>query len=139
VRILKRAKKGKVKNVSKVIDDGIKFDSKLEHYAYVRMKEEGVVFEIKPEYNLIESFRYCGELVRPMRFTPDYLLTEHNIILETKGFPNESFPLRLKLFKYKMHKDGTEIKFVICKTKKEVDEFLSTLSDGKKSKGQRAK
>jgi hypothetical protein len=127
MRILKRATKGKVKNVSKVVDDGITFDSKLEHYAYVKMNERGVVFEIKPEYILIDSFKYCGETVRQMKFTPDYLLTEHNIILETKGFANESFPLRLKFFKYKMHKDDTEIRFVVCKTMKEVDAFLNTL------------
>ena len=127
MRILKRAKKGRVKNVTKVVDDGITFDSKLEHYAYVKMKEGGVVFEIKPEYILIDSFKYCGETVRQMKFTPDYLLTEHNIILETKGFPNESFPLRLKFFKYKMHKENSEIRFVVCETMKEVDAFLDTL------------
>ena len=127
MRILKRAKKGRVKNVTKVVDDGITFDSKLEHYAYVKMKEGGIVFKIKPEYILIDSFKYCGEVVRQMKFTPDYLLTEHNIILETKGFPNESFPLRLKFFKYKMHKEKKEIKFVVCKTMKEVDAFLNTL------------
>lgn len=127
MRILKRAKKGKVKNVSKVIDDGIKFDSKLEHYAYVKMKELKIPFQIKPEYTLIESFRYLDELIRPMKFTPDYLLTKHNVILETKGFPNESFPLRLKLFKYKMKQNGSEIKFVVCRTQKDVDNFLNTL------------
>jgi len=127
MRLLKRAKKGKVKNVTKVVDDGITFDSKLEHYAYVQMKKRGITFNIKPEYILIDSFRYCGELVRQMKFTPDYLLPDHNVILETKGFPNESFPLRLKFFKYKMHKQGTEIEFVVCKTMKEVDAFLDTL------------
>lgn len=133
MRVLKRAKKGRVKNATKVIDDGIKFDSKLEHYAYTKMKECGVQFQIKPEYVLIEAFKYLGESVRPMKFTPDYLLTDHNIILETKGFPNESFPLRLKMFKYKMHKDGKEIKFVVCKNKLQVDEFINSLSNEKKA------
>jgi hypothetical protein len=127
MKLLKRAKKGMIKNVTKVVDDGITFDSKLEHYAYVQMKKRGITFNIKPEYILIDSFRYCGELVRQMKFTPDYLLPDHNVILETKGFPNDAFPLRLKFFKYKMHKQGTEIEFVVCKTMKEVDAFLDTL------------
>jgi hypothetical protein len=40
-----------------------------------------------------------GSKVRPITYTPDFVDPNGKWIIETKGYANESFPLRWKLFK----------------------------------------
>ena len=50
------------------------------------------------------EFEYNGEKVRPMTFKPDFPAKDGSFIIECKGFGNDAFPLRWKLFKALLHR-----------------------------------
>lgn len=134
---------GAVKNATKVEFDGIKFDSKLEQFAYSQLKLFKINFSLKQKFVIFDGFRYNDELIRPISWTPDFILPDHNIILETKGFANDQWSLKVKLIKkYFLNKvnficeasDGKikervldKPKIIICKNQKEVNAFIATL------------
>lgn len=120
--------KRKIKSKKITIDD-IEFDSLLEGKTYVALRDSRIEFIIKPIYEIIPSFKYAGENIRKMVWTPDFYLPELNIILESKGLANESFPLRLKMFKfmYRLENDGKEPQVVIVKNEKELTAFIEQL------------
>ena len=110
-----KKKRGPV-NSKKIIVDGITFASGLEKYMYKALKDakikaeyEGRTFELIPSFRFdVEAFERCangkGEYknrgnkkILNIKYTPDFI--GKNFIIETKGRPNESFPLRWKLFK----------------------------------------
>ena len=47
-----------------------------------------------------------GSKVRPITYTPDFVDPNGKWIIETKGYANESFPLRWKLFKQHLKKNN---------------------------------
>lgn len=134
---------GAIKNATKVEYDGIKFDSKLEQFAYSQLKLFKINFALKQKFIIFDGFRYQNELTRPISWTPDFILPNHDIVLETKGFANDQWSLKIKLIKkYFLNKveficetsdKKTEEKIliqpkiVICKNQKEVNAFIATL------------
>ena len=125
MRQIKR-KKGKVKNATPNEYDGIKFRSKLETYTYKKLKEANIYSEYEQHrYELLPAFTFQGNKVRAITYLPDFV--GNNFIIECKGFPNEAWPLREKLFKYYL-KD-TNYKFYIVHTQKEVDKLISELKN----------
>lgn len=117
--------KRKIKS-KKTTVDGVEFDSLLEGFCYRRMKEAGIKFVLKPKYEIIPKFKYNDAFIRPMIWTPDFYIPELNLIVETKGRANESFPLRLKIFMwiYSKVNGGDEPGIVILETQKEVSQFV---------------
>ena len=110
-----KRKRGPVQS-KKIIFDGITFASGLERYMYQALKKakikalyEGETFELMEGFDFpFESYERCGngkgdyknrgnKKILNIKYTPDFI--GKNFIIETKGRPNESFPLRLKLFK----------------------------------------
>ncbi len=108
-------KKGPVRS-KKVIHDGIKFASGLEVYMYKALKAAKIVAEYEPtSYTLLEGFEFgniCFERqangkgeykdrgckkILPIKYKPDFV--GRDFVIECKGRPNESFPLRWKMFK----------------------------------------
>lgn len=125
MRQIKR-KKGKVKNATPNEYDGIKFRSKLETYTYKKLKEANIYSEYEQHrYELLPAFTFQGSKIRAITYLPDFV--GNNFIIECKGFPNEAWPLREKLFKYYL-KD-TNYKFYIVHTQKEVDKLISELKN----------
>lgn len=123
MRQIKR-KKGKVKNATPNEYDGIKFRSKLETYTYKKLKEANIYSEYEQHrYELLPAFTFQGNKVRAITYLPDFV--GENFIIECKGFPNEAWPLREKLFKYYLR--DTKYKFYIVHTQKEVDKLISEL------------
>ena len=110
----KRGKGGRpaVKTVS---HDGINFRSGLEKYMYLALKKEklfelyeGESFELmeastipnrvyERQANGKGEFKLRSSSIRSINYTPDF--TGKDYIIECKGLPNESFPLRFKMFK----------------------------------------
>jgi hypothetical protein len=105
-------KKGPVRS-KKVIYDGITFQSGLEKYMYVALKNAGIKAEYEgATYELIPSFNYSkniyerqangkgeykdrsGKAIRNIKYTPDFVGSD--FIIECKGRPNESFPIHFK-------------------------------------------
>lgn len=125
MRQIKR-KKGKVKNATPNIYDGIKFRSKLETYTYKKLKEANIYSEYEQHrYELLPAFTFQGSKIRAITYLPDFV--GDNFIIECKGFPNEAWPLREKLFKYYLR--DTKYKFYIVHTQKEVDKLISELKN----------
>ena len=124
----------KVKNATRVEYDGIRFRSKLEAKSYQRLKEEGFNFEYEVEtYTIIEKFEYRGEKVRPITFTPDFIDKDRRIILEIKGFANESYPLRAKLFKRYLTINRLDFEFHTVRTIKDLELFIEYLKTKNKN------
>ena len=117
-------KKGPVRS-KKVEHDGIKFQSGLEKHMYIALKKakiksqyEGQTYELVPSFNFKNSCyerqaNSKGEFkdrsnrkILGIKYTHDFIGSD--FIIECKGRPNESFPIRWKLFKkyvaYKMPK-----------------------------------
>ena len=110
-----KRKRGPV--VSKKVEyDGITFASGLEKYMYCALKKAGIKAAYEGEtVVLLNGFHFDNECwerqanskglfknrgekrILPIKYTPDFI--GKNFIIETKGRPNESFPMRWKLFK----------------------------------------
>ena len=116
----------KIRNATAIVVDGIKFRSKLEAFTYERLKEAGIEFlyeEVK--FNLIEPFEYAADSyeskkvrgsstkefkvvnskIRAMTYLPDFVDPNDQWIIEVKGFENDVFPYKWKLFKHTIKDD----------------------------------
>ena len=126
----KRIKKeGKVKNATPTQLDGIKFRSKLEAYTYTKLKEANIPIEYeKHRYMLLPSFIFENKTIRAITYLPDFVGS--NFIIECKGYPNDSWALREKLFKYYLINNLPNYKYYIVHNQKEVDQLIKELKDG---------
>ena len=103
-------------NAKKKEMDGIKFASTLEVTQYKLLKEAGIEFSYEGKsYDILKKTTYtptCLERkqrrskemvenseVKGISYTPDFIGKGEKWIIEVKGYANESFPLRWKLFK----------------------------------------
>lgn len=133
-------------NATKTTVDGINFASTLESTMYKLLKENGIEAAYEGEtFVLFESMIYPEESwertrktdsqmsdkrkLLPIRYTPDFV--GDGFIIEVKGRPNESFPLRWKLFK--KHLDSMENPPILFmpKSKSDCEQVITIL----KSKG----
>lgn len=113
-----RTENKKIINASPLEYDGISFKSKLEKMAYQTLKEQGfpVLYEPKkfiiwegfrpnvPFYNKDASTRMLkmdSKKVIDISYTPDLMFeyNNHLIIIEMKGFENNTYPLKKKIFR----------------------------------------
>lgn len=113
-----RTENKKIINASPLEYDGIFFKSKLEKMAYQTLKEQGfpVLYEPKkfiiwegfrpnvPFYNKDASTRMLkmdSKKVIDITYTPDLMFeyNNHLIIIEMKGFENNTYPLKKKIFR----------------------------------------
>ena len=106
--------KSKVKNAKKSTYKGLNFQSNLELHWYKKLEEANVAVQYEEiTYTIFPATVYpqaCyegtakklynkGSKIRPITYTPDFVDPNGKFIIETKGYANESFPLRWKLFK----------------------------------------
>lgn len=121
--------KRKIKS-SKVEQDGIVFDSKLENYFYNLLKENNIEFEFKKSFQLLPSFTYRHETVLGMKITPDFFIPSHNLICDTKGFGNETVPLRYKMLKHHLHLEGTEYRIEMPSSQTKCRAIIEQIKNG---------
>lgn len=105
----------KVRNATSKVYKGIKFRSKLELFTYKKLEEASIksLYE-KKKYVLQEGFHYSQQCyephktkgyvdntykVRDITYTPDFVDPNGKWIIEVKGFANDVFPLKWKMFK----------------------------------------
>lgn len=133
MRKRKSTKNQKVRNATPTIVDGIQFKSKLEAYTYQRLKENNLPTNYeKVKFTILDGFRYDGRAVLPMTYTPDF--TSDTFVIECKGYANESFPLRWKVFKYFLNINKLDYALYKPRNIKEVDKMIETIlskQDGK--------
>ena len=114
-RAPKKKKRGPVQS-KKISYDGHNFASGLEKYMYMALQKAKIKAKYEGEtFVLLNGFHFENEVyerqanskgefmnrgekrILPIKYTPDFI--GENFIIETKGRPNESFPIRWKLFK----------------------------------------
>ena len=113
-----RTENKKIINASPLEYDGISFKSKLEKMAYQTLKEQGFPVQYEPKKFIIwEGFRpnvpfynkdastrmlkMDSKKVIDISYTPDLMFeyNNHLIIIEMKGFENNTYPLKKKMFR----------------------------------------
>jgi len=122
---MKRTKYGN----KKIEFGGVKFDSKLEMYAYQLMKGYNIDFEFQVPIELIPSHRINGKAIRKCSTIVDFVIKDENsiIYLDTKGYATETAKLKYKMLGYKKLQEGADFQIVWLKNKKEVLEFVNKL------------
>ena len=124
--MLKKNQNKKIKNATPIEADGIKFRSKLELYTYKKLKEANIMTEYEQHrYELLPAFIFHGKKVRAMTYLPDFV--GNGFIIECKGYANDAFPLRKKLFEFWLSVHEPETQYHIVRTQKEVDQLVKTL------------
>ena len=99
----------KIMGATKVEYNGIKFDSQLELAMYQLLADHKVPFEFKRRFEIVSGFRYRGKKIQAITWTPDYYFEGIDLIVDTKGFPSETFSIKLKLFKKSMFDSGRNV------------------------------
>jgi hypothetical protein len=135
-------RKLKVKNAKKVNYNGIEFQSQLELYCYKKLEELNIPVEYEQTtFTICDSFIYpeiCHEgsytklakktsKIRAITYTPDFIDPNGKWIIETKGYSNESFPLRWKLFKKHLTENTHTYVLFMPRNKKQVDEVIELI------------
>jgi len=141
----------KVRNATVLEYYGITFKSKLELYCYKRLKEYNLRFQYeKIKYELMspfdfendsyELFKKKGERtfskqrpsIRSITYTPDFVgyypsVKGKMFIIETKGNPNEAFPIKWKMFKRHIQINDLDIDLYMPRNQKQVDEAVNLI------------
>jgi len=131
----------KVKNASNIISGGIEFHSHLEKYFYDQAISENLPVQYENKtYVLLQGFRpnnveiYIrsgrnkimkpfSSSIRDVTYTPDFEIEidGKRFIIEIKGFPNDVYPLKRKLFLSIVNHGDSNIYFFEPRTKADVD------------------
>lgn len=126
-------RKRKPPKIKKIIQNGIKFDSKLEQYFYNLLKKEKIPFVFQEKFILLEKFRYNNSAVREMTLTVDFSLPADDIIIDTKGFQRNDNKIKWKLLKKHLLDNGREPIILMPKNQKqcqEVIKMIKSIRDG---------
>jgi hypothetical protein len=95
--------------------NGIIFSSKLEAKRYTELKlleKQGIIKDLtlQPSYELTPTFKKNNKTYRKMSYIADFSYYDNElgkvIVEDTKGFSNDVYKLKRKLFEYK-YKDLT--------------------------------
>ena len=142
-RRAKKPGKTKVKNAKKSTYKGLEFKSNLELHCYKKLEEAKVKVKYEEEtFTIFPATVYplaCyegtakklynkGSKIRPNTYTPDFVDPNGKFIIETKGYANESFPLRWKLFKKHLKDNNKQYVLFMPRNKKQVDEVVELIT-----------
>ena len=134
--------RSKVKNAKKSTYNGKNFQSNLELYCYKELEKAKVPVEYEEQtftiFNALVYPQACyegtskklynkGSKIRPITYTPDFVDPSGKFIIETKGYANESFPLRWKLFKKHLKDNNHHYVLFMPRNKKQVDEVVDLI------------
>ena len=141
-KYVRRKGRTKVKNAKKSTYDGKEFKSNLELYCYKKLEECKILVQYEENtFTIFPATVYpqaCyegtpkklynkGSKIRPITYTPDFVDPEGKFIIETKGYANESFPLRWKLFKKHLKDNNHRYVLFMPRNKKQVDEIVEII------------
>lgn len=140
-----KRKKGPVQS-KKVSYDGITFASGLERYMYMALKKAKIKAKYEGEtFVLLNGFHFQNDVyerqanskgeftnrgckrILPIKYTPDFI--GEDFIIETKGRPNESFPMRWKLFKKLVSEQFPNYTLFKPQNQKECDRVIQIIKD----------
>lgn len=149
MRRRKATKRRQITRSTKVKEDGIEFASKLELHMYRLLKKakiqneyEGKTFTIINGCNFpMASFEKTkakkvlhnrgNKKLLGIKYTPDFIDVQDppRFIIETKGNPNESFPIRWKLFKMHLVREGIQTNLFMPRNQKDCEEVIAILKN----------
>lgn len=116
----------KIRNATPNEYNGIRFKSKLETYTYKKLKESNIKAEYETQrYELLPAFTFGDKKYRAITYKPDFV--GDKFIIECKGYPNDAWALREKLFNYYLYTHEPKTAFYVVHTQKQVDELISKL------------
>ena len=140
-------KRGPVQS-KKISYDGHNFASGLEKYMYMALKKAKIKAKYEGEtFVLLNGFHFENEVyerqanskgefvnrgekrILPIKYTPDFI--GEDFIIETKGRPNESFPIRWKLFKKLVTEQFPSYILFKPQNQKECDRVIEILKNKK--------
>lgn len=139
-KVIKTLDGSKVKNAKKSVFDGLSFDSNLELFTYKALKANSIHNFGRESWTvtLIEPFIFSGiateahlktikgtkkkqvvlgqvtNKIRPMTYTPDFVCInekKQGWVIECKGWGNDSYPIKRKMFKQYLTKNGFVVDF----------------------------
>ena len=143
--MVRRRKKSvnKIRNATAKVYKGIKFRSKLEVFAYKQLEaakiksmyEENTYTLMPGFYPIMDSYEPSkGEYknntkkVRAITYTPDFVDPDGKWIIEVKGYANDVFPIKWKLFKmYLMENDMEDCTLYLPRNQKQVKETVELI------------
>lgn len=144
MRKYKRKKGSSISKAKKYTYRGTEYKSGLEKYMAqvlyenkIKFQYEPTKFQVQPKFKFeIESyerqangkgeFKNRGEkIILPITYTPDFI--GEKFIIETKGYANESFPMKWKMFKYLVHNELMDVVLYKPQNRKECDETVKLI------------
>lgn len=120
----------KIKSAQKEVKYGLEFDSRLELYMYEQLTAAEIRFKFKPVYILQEGFRYRGEVVHPITLTTDFELEDYDIIIDPKGFANDTAPLKNKMLKALLFAQGRQPRIIFPSSQVKCREIIYRIKNG---------
>ena len=136
----------KIKNAEVLVIEGIRFRSKLEYRVYKYLKETlniPILYEAET-INLVPSFVpsvcFISNLVsnpegkvRSITYTPDFTFEYKGkfIYLECKGFENDTYPIKRKLFRKYLEGRNDKDNIIFCEIRniRECNQLISKLNE----------
>ncbi len=137
----------KIRNATVLNYYGKTFKSKLELYCYKKLKEANLKFTYEEhKYELMPTFQFENDSwelfkrkgvrtfgkqrphIRSINYTPDFV--GKGWIIETKGNPNDVFPVKWKLFKKYIHDNKLNITLYMPRNQKQIDETIEIIKNG---------
>lgn len=133
----------------KIKYDGLQFQSGLEKYCYIRLKANKLFEGYETEtYTIMESFSFPDDIyaktsagkgefkqrprtIREIKYTPDFVGRDY--VIECKGWPNEAYPLRKKLYLQWEKNNKTGRKFYEPRVKADVDKTIELIKRNRKN------
>lgn len=134
----------KIKNATKKTYDGINFKSITEVMVYKILKEKGYDVKYEPiKFKIVEGFKsnipfYIKkgnnlqlnmDKQRAITYTPDFVLMKDNkhIFIEVKGYTNDVYPYKRKLFRKYLDKELPDSVFFEVDTKEHVLKMIDII------------
>lgn len=122
----------KVRGATKTERDGVKFDSKVESYMHSLLTMYKIRFEFQKQYTLQSAFEYDGRKIQPITYTVDFLLPDHDVIIDTKGVQTQQGALRIKMLKKRFAEAGLRTRIELPKDNAECATLIRKLLENDK-------
>lgn len=147
ILLIMQTQNKKIKNATAKTYNGINFRSSLEVRLYKYLLSKNIDTEYEPETIIIwegkhfsvpfystigRNFKKITTKTRAIHYTPDFIIyyNGYKIYLEAKGFTNDVFPYKAKLFRSWLETQPKELKlcFAVVHSIKELEFVLKDLS-----------
>lgn len=104
------------------------FRSKLEAYFARKLDDANIPWEYEAHtYETFPGFMFRNEKVRPIKYTPDFV--GNGWIVEIKGWGNEQWALRVKLWKKYMEDNNMPHEYFVLTTQQDCLKFIAAIQE----------